>query len=69
MTHDSDFGTLAITQDEPFIGIISFGLFVVLTKGTTFKRKNVLQSYVCNRQVLKLQMPHAALAQRVKPGR
>ena len=22
MTHDSDFGTLAITQDEPFIGII-----------------------------------------------
>jgi predicted nuclease of predicted toxin-antitoxin system len=22
LTHDSDFGTLAITQDEPFIGII-----------------------------------------------
>jgi predicted nuclease of predicted toxin-antitoxin system len=22
LTHDSDFGTLAITQDEPFIGIV-----------------------------------------------
>jgi predicted nuclease of predicted toxin-antitoxin system len=22
LTHDSDFGTLAITQDEPFVGII-----------------------------------------------
>jgi hypothetical protein len=22
LTHDSDFGTLVITQDEPFIGII-----------------------------------------------